>query len=344
MDRLLRPKDLAIEPTSPNAEKQYLHWKVTFGNYLENSVTPVPPVTEDDPASAANADTVRTSNERKKRHALINTVSATIYELISDCATYDQAITTLDAAYVRPTSVVYNRHQLITTKQNAGESIDTYLHNLNRIAKTCNFDAVTAEENKNQYVRDAFINGISSPSIRQRLLENIGELTLQQACTQARALEQAQNQNAANDNNSIAAVSDAMSEHSLGATGHKKQNPKDNFGAKTNSSSSTKETCYFCGNPRHERSNCPARTDECLGCGKKGHWRKMCRSKTALGSIGRSDTTASNTLQQQIPQSFQQQQVPPQQQHQQQQVPPYQPPFLQQQQYQPPSHQPPALA
>ena len=142
------------------------------------------------------ADNATAANERKRWHALINCVSASIYELISDCTTYASAIATLDAAYIRPTSVVYNRHQIITLKQDPGQTIDAYLQNLNRISKLCNFEAVTAEQNRQQYVRDAFINGISSATIRQRLLENVGELTLDQACTHARALEQAQNQSA----------------------------------------------------------------------------------------------------------------------------------------------------
>ena len=124
MDRLLRPKVLEIDTTTPNAEKLYNHWKVTFENFLENSVTPVTPGTPGDDDSMTVAVNATAVAERKKRHALINNVSAEIYELISDCPTYTDAITTLDAAYIRPTNVVYSRHQLITTQQDAGQTID----------------------------------------------------------------------------------------------------------------------------------------------------------------------------------------------------------------------------
>ena len=50
---------------------------------------------------------------------------------------------------------------------------------------------MSAEENKQALIRDAFINGLSSPNIRQRLLENT-TLTLDRAFTQARTLDQAQ--------------------------------------------------------------------------------------------------------------------------------------------------------
>ena len=40
----------------------------------------------------------------KKHFALINNISADIYQLISECVDYDSSIAVLDAAYVRPTS------------------------------------------------------------------------------------------------------------------------------------------------------------------------------------------------------------------------------------------------
>ena len=98
MDRLLRPKVLEIDTSTPNAEKQYKHWKVTFENFLENSIPPVTPGTQGDDNSIAEAAAAATTAERKRQHALINYVSADIYELISDCATYTDAIATLECS------------------------------------------------------------------------------------------------------------------------------------------------------------------------------------------------------------------------------------------------------
>lgn len=352
VDRLLRPKIFETESNNPNAEKLYRHWKITFQNFLESSIPAVTPGTEGDEPSMAVARAATAANALKRHQALINNISATIYELISESDTYESAIATLDAAYIRPTQVVYTRHQLISSKQDAGQPIDLYLQNLNRIAKTCEFRAVTAEENKNQYVRDAFIKGISSPTIRQRLLENIGELTLEQAYTQARALEQAQSQSASFDNHhGVAAVPDDGQE--LNATGSKTKN----FGAKNRFSkkpANKTRKCNYCGNPYHDRSVCPARDDECLGCQKPGHWKNVCRSTSALGVIGGpmafTEDTSNAPLQQfqQQSQQQQQQQPYPQQQLFQQQQQPYQhqsQQFQQQsQQYQQHDFRPPSLA
>ena len=375
VDRLLRPKLFETEPSDPNAEKLYKHWKTTFENFLESCLPAVPAGTPGDEPSLAAERTAIAANERKKRHAILNNVGTNVYELIGECASYDLAIQTLDAAYIRPANEVYNRHQLLKSKQEAGQPIDIYLQNLQRIAKTCNFKAVTAEENKNQYIRDTFIKGISSSHIRQRLLENTGELPLDQAYTQARALEQAQSQSASyDDNHGIAAVPSSEllseSEESLGAAGstdnngsnrlsnHRSSNSRSNNNRSNNNRSNNNRSnnnrsnnnrsnnnnrrdnasnnaCYFCGNPSHDRSVCPAKNDTCDNCQKPGHWSRVCNSTSSLGAMGH---MTNETHQQQFQQpSYQQYQQQPQQQafHQQS--------LAQQQQYIP-YHQGPSLA
>ena len=209
MDRLLRPKIFETEPTAANSEKLYRHWKITFENYLDANIQAVTPGTPGDDASLAAERTARAEANRKKRHALFNNVSSDIFELIEHSVDYDAAIATLDTTYIRPTSVVYSRHKLITSKQES-QSIDAFKQHLERTAKSCNFQAVTAEQNKNQYVRDAFINGLSSSHIRQRLLENVGDLSLEDAFHQARALEQAQSQSNAYENRTVAAIPESL--------------------------------------------------------------------------------------------------------------------------------------
>ena len=40
---------------------------------------------------------------------------------------------------------------------------------INELSKDCNFKPVTAEQNKNGYIRDSFISGLQSNSIRRLL-------------------------------------------------------------------------------------------------------------------------------------------------------------------------------
>ena len=316
MDRLLRPKTLETQTTAPNAEKLYKHWKTTFENYLSSCIPAVTPGVEGDDASLETARAARAAADLKKLHALQNNVSHEIFELITDAEKYDDAIAILDAAYIRPTSVVYNRHQLITCKQDAGQSIDAFLQELQRISKSCNFLAVTAEQNRNEYVRDAFINGISSSNVRQRLLENMGDLSLDQAHTQARALEQAQTQSASYENSTVAAMVPDNNDEPLAAAGfdenrsnnnnsnssnsnnnngnrrrgnrnfrRNRSNNNSNNNNNNNSNSDSTSSCWFCGYGRHNRSVCPARDDNCEGCGTKGHWLRVCNKTSSLGAI-----------------------------------------------------------
>ena len=261
----MRPERFETEPNAPNAEKLYKHWKLTFTNYLETTI----------PEGEDNSNNQNAIN-RKKLFALINNVSADVFDIVSDTDNFDTAIQALDNAYIKPTNTIYNRHQLITCKQDPTQTIDNYMQELERISKTCKFEAVTAEQNKQQYTRDAFINGIHSSYIRQRLLES-SILSLEQAYQQARSLEQAQKQSAAYDNSIAAGIEhdDIKNQSTLAATNSK---DKDNRKIKE-----TKEQCYFCGNARHQRINCPAREAECRKCKKKGHWAKVCRSQISAG-------------------------------------------------------------
>ena len=42
MEAALRPKHLDIDPSSPNAAKDWRHWKATFNNYCEDFSAKIP--------------------------------------------------------------------------------------------------------------------------------------------------------------------------------------------------------------------------------------------------------------------------------------------------------------
>jgi len=66
----------------------------------------------------------------------------------------------------------------------------TFLPPLVSQAGYCNYVAVTAEKCRDEAIRDAFITGLSSSAMRQRLLEGRGEdLTLTAIIDKARSLK-----------------------------------------------------------------------------------------------------------------------------------------------------------
>ncbi|XP_066911117.1 uncharacterized protein [Clytia hemisphaerica] len=164
-------------------------------------------------------------------------------------------------------------------RQNDTETVDQYLQELERLSKNCNFAAVTKEIYRQEYVRDAFINGLRSPVIRQRLLES-PTLTLQQAFQQARTLELAQ-KHSDNFQSSPSMVA--------GVAGSSIDIPPDATVAgvgKGSTSGTEKQKCYFCGNDRHLCSKCPAKESTCNKCSKIGQWERVCRSTKTSANLG----------------------------------------------------------
>ena len=169
MERVLRPDRFDTDPNSSAATQEWKHWHKTFSNYIE----------------------AISSHDPNKLNVLVNFLSPRIYAYISDCSTYETALETLSALYIKPKNEVFARHLLASRRQKPGETLDEFLQALKSLSADCNFKAVTAERHKEEFIRDAFISGLRSQQIRQRLLEN-KTLELSAAFDQARALDVAQ--------------------------------------------------------------------------------------------------------------------------------------------------------
>ena len=247
MDKILRPTRFDEDPSSPQASAAWQYWLRTFKNFIATAQV----------------------EDGQKLNVLINFVGLRVYEIISEADSYDTAITLLDKTFNKPKNTIFARHLLATCKQDSGESLDQYVQKLQKLAKDCEFKAVTAEQYRDNSIREAFISGIASSVIRQRLLEK-KELDLASALELARSLELAEQQNqafkpiysaaaAAPCDNAQQLAHDDTEESHLAAT--------------------TQNKCYFCGLSRHPRSACPAKDVFCKKCSKKGHFARVCMSK-----------------------------------------------------------------
>ena len=163
---MLRPERFDTKPNAQDALKSWRHWLTTFENFVEA----IP------------------DEEVNKLNVLINYVSSEVYQLFYEATTHDEAINLLKSLYVKKPNEIFARHKLATRNQQPG---DEYLQELKILSKDCNFSDVTAYQYRDEAVRDAFITGLLSTNIRQRLLEN-KTLNLQTAFDQARALDIAQ--------------------------------------------------------------------------------------------------------------------------------------------------------
>ncbi|XP_046858614.1 uncharacterized protein LOC124452064 [Xenia sp. Carnegie-2017] len=100
------------------------------------------------------------------------------------------------------------------------------------------------------------------------------QLYLKTAFDQANALDLAQKNSEAYapTENSAASISTE--------SGVEDPLPSDNH---VSAASKPQRKCYFCGDPIHNRKECPARSFVCNNCGKTGHYAKVCQSQAVKG-------------------------------------------------------------
>ena len=152
---------------------------------------------------------------------------------------------------------MFARHLLANRRQLPGEPLQQFLQVLKSLSKDCFFRAVTAEQYRWELVRDAFINGLPSADVRQRLLER-DDLSLEVALEQAYSLERAQQQSSSYSINVAASnvflqrqtSADSLARADVGSAYDLVSYPPPHGLAATVEN----KRCYFCGRAYHKRS------------------------------------------------------------------------------------------
>ena len=252
MDKCLRPQIFDTDANSEEGPRKWLHWKRTFESFIRR---------------------VDGATDRDKLDLLINFIETNVYSYITECTTYADALNKLECAYVKPVNEIYARHRLNTSRQNEGESLEDFLQRLKILSNDCNFVDVTASQCKEAAIRDAFITGIGSPYIRQRLLED-NELRLNHVFNKARSLHEAQK----NAESYEVRHAERIATVSFGNT-EINQLQKENEKRRSGFASFKYQSCKFCGGSWHKRADCPANQRLCYKCNRMGHFAKVCLSK-----------------------------------------------------------------
>ena len=95
-----------------------------------------------------------------------------MYEVISDTASYVEATAQLQKVYATAPNPIFARFLSRSCKQQIGQSVDKYFQKLKQLSSDCDFGDVAAQVHKQEAMHDAFISGLASSEIRQRLLED----------------------------------------------------------------------------------------------------------------------------------------------------------------------------
>ncbi|XP_054259818.1 uncharacterized protein LOC128984513 [Macrosteles quadrilineatus] len=252
MEKFLRPDELQIDPESPTASEEWTHWLQTFEDFLT--------MTE-------------FVEDKDKLKLLTNRLSFTTYKFIKESETYQDALRVLNSIYIKQKNEIFSRYLVMTRKQQQGETIDKYVSELKLLSQDCVFEAVNAIQYRDHYIRDAFINGLASSYIRQRLFEN-KTLDLAEAVEQSRAFEMAQAQVESYPKSMYGMQTCATNELAKRACQYEfplQQKEEATVSAIKN----VDGKCYFCGHDRHSRDCCPAREATCGKCNKTGHYARV---------------------------------------------------------------------
>ena len=265
MERVLKPERFDTEPGKATSEQAWKHWKKTFDYFTDNF-------------TGSNA-----LDDTKKLAALTNCVSPYVFTFISAAEKFTDAINILEGIYVRPRNEVYARHLVSSRKQQDHESVDEFMNALDLLAKDCSFADVTADVYRDEFIRDAFVRGLKSPEIRQRLLEECKKK--KDTFDKARTLELSLRNSLAMQNKSYQPQCLSTESHPNDPICDKTQDSVcASTGAFGNSPKPARSNCYFCGNVFHSRSSCPAKDITCYLCGKTGHYAKVCKSSNRQNS------------------------------------------------------------
>ncbi|KRX60337.1 Retrovirus-related Pol polyprotein from transposon gypsy [Trichinella sp. T9] len=102
---------LAIDPTAPDAEKGWKFWLLQFQDFVQLTVE-------------SGIDLLK---------ILRLYLTASTFEYVQDCKTYDDAIAKVNEVYVKLKDVTFSRYEFISRKQRDNESLEEFLHALQRL-------------------------------------------------------------------------------------------------------------------------------------------------------------------------------------------------------------------
>lgn len=174
-------------------------------------------------------------------------------------------------AYITPkANPIYARYKFHERMQGEHESIEKFVTELKLLVKDC------AYQNSDEMVRDRIVFATNSPHVREKLLSQSAELTLERAIDITRSHELAKQQlkamGSANDHDTV---------HAIGRKPYRQERAQK--GAKPKEYDAQK-TCSYCAGQHSSKDACPAKGKQCMKCKKFNHFARACKSKPTTQS------------------------------------------------------------
>jgi hypothetical protein len=181
-------------------------------------------------------------------------------------------------------NIVFERYQFWSRGQHDGESVDTWITELRKMAKRCEF---TEEESM---LRDKMVFGVRDVAMKERLLRE-PKLTLARALELCRAAEASREQVRTMTASGTAVSSDThvdvLRKYPRGGNKRQPDRFKQHSDCFKQQSTERINSCRFCGR-NHDRGKCPAYGKRCRTCGGRNHFDSVCESRqSSSGKAGK---------------------------------------------------------
>ena len=199
----------------------------------------------------------------KRAATFLSALGKTTFEVLRNLVTpaklHDQSlediVTVLQQHFEPKPLVISERFNFNRRQQEANESVADYVAALRKLSTHCQFGAFLDDA-----LRDRFVCGLRYEATQKKLLVE-AKLTFSGAVEIAKSME------------SAAFRTKQLQSHIIaggGAQLHREVNLLTPTRGTTN-------TCYRCGKPDHQPTQCPFKNLSCHNCGKLGHIRPACR-------------------------------------------------------------------
>ena len=168
--------------------------------------------------------------------------------------------------------VTYERYMFNIRAQEEGESIDTFVTDLRKKAKNCNYGQLHDE-----LVRDRIICGISDEILRGRLLR-MDDPSLEEVINQCRTHEISE-EHKRKFNATIQSDVKLVSTYSSNKSRQYRTSSQNRKDKVSPGSHTDVKSCKYCGYSHpFGRRFCPAVDQECHRCRRRGHFKTVCTS------------------------------------------------------------------
>ncbi|XP_063219170.1 uncharacterized protein LOC134529224 isoform X1 [Bacillus rossius redtenbacheri] len=212
---------------------------------------------------------------------------------------YDKVIQTFEQHTTPKKNEAFDRYIFNQRCQAEGETIDHFVTDLKRLAKSCSFGDL-----EESLIRDRIIVGISSTTLRESLLR-IEDSTLQQVVNHCQASERSREQATQMQQGQGRTKQTGGEETTsipVDAVARGKYNPKRTIRTTMQQDSQKQHVheraryyeqpkhlqsisnCSYCGR-KHPPRQCPAYGKKCSACQKYNHFAAMCRTEQQIHEI-----------------------------------------------------------